>query len=78
MIKLFIVMCFRQLSYEKIVAPLTEDEAILLAFFDDNDIIRLPSLKTLHHFVKYRLGDEGLNEIMILVAERLLKLTQIK
>ena len=78
MIKLFIVMCFRQLSYEKTVASLTEEEAILLAFYDDNGVIKLPSPKTLHHFVKYRLGDEGINEIMLLVGERILKLAQIK
>jgi len=78
MIKLFIVMCFRQLSYEKTVVSLTEEEAILLAFYDDEGIIRLPSPKTLHHFVKYRLGEDGMNEIMMLVGERILKLAQIK
>jgi transposase, IS4 family len=78
MIKLFIVMCFRQLSYEKTVVSLTEEEAILLAFYDDEGIIRLPSPKTLHHFVKYRLGDEGINKIMMLIDEKILKLAQIK
>lgn len=78
MIKLFIVMCFRQLSYEKTVASLTEEEAILLAFHDDNGVIKLPSPKTLHNFVKYRLGEDGISEIMMLVGERILKLTQIK
>ena len=78
MIKLFIVMCFRQLSYEKTVASLTEEEAILLAFYDDSGVVKLPSSKTLHNFVKYRLGEDGISEIMMLVGERILKLSQIK
>ena len=78
MIKLFIVMCFRQLSYEKTVASLTEKEAILLAFCDNNGVVKLPSSKTLHNFVKYRLGEDGITEIMMLVGERILKLAQIK
>ena len=78
MIKLFIVMCFRQLSYEKTVASLTEEEAILLAFCDNNGVVKLPSSKTLHNFVKYRLGEDGITEIMMLVGERILKLAQIK
>src|SRR5450759_4792405 len=63
MIKLFIVKCFRTLSYDKIISSLTE-EAILLSFFDENDQIKLPSGGTLHHFVKYRLGEEGINEVI--------------
>jgi hypothetical protein len=78
MIKLFIVMCFRKLSYEKTVSSLTEEEAILLSFYDEKGFIKLPSEKTLHHFVKYRLGEDGINEIMMLVGERILKLDQIK
>jgi hypothetical protein len=78
MIKLFIVKCYRQLSYEKTVASLTEEEAILLAFYNGNSVTKLPSPKTLHSFVKYRLGDEGISEMMMLVGERILKLAEIK
>src|SRR5665647_537694 len=60
MIKLFIVQCFRTLSYDKTVSSLTVEEAILLSFFAENDQIKLPSGGTLHHFVKYRLGEEGI------------------
>src|SRR5674536_36643 len=70
MIKLFIVKCFRTLSYDKIISSLTEEEAILLSFFDENDQIKLPSGRTLHHFVKYRLGEEGINEVMMLIGEK--------
>jgi len=46
-------MCFRKLSYEKTVSSLTEEEAILLSFYDEKGFIKLPSQKTLHHVVKY-------------------------
>jgi transposase, IS4 family len=51
---------------------------LLLAFYDENGFIKLPSPKTLHNFVKYRLGEDGISEIMMLVGERILKLAQIK
>src|SRR5659263_267882 len=78
MIKLFIVKCFRTLSYDKTISSLTEEEAILLSFFDENDQIKLPSGGTLHHFVKYRLGEEGINEIMMLLGEKILNLSSEK
>jgi hypothetical protein len=78
MIKLFIVKCFRKLSYDKTILSLTEEEAILLSFLDENDKIKLPSGGTLHHFVKYRLGEEGINEIMMLLGEQILKLSSEK
>src|SRR5664280_1506073 len=78
MIKLFIVKCFRTLSYDKTISSLTEEEAILLSFFDENDQIKLPSGGTLHHFVKYRLGEEGINEVMMLIGEKILKLSSEK
>jgi hypothetical protein len=53
MIKLFVVKCFRNLSFDKTFSSLTEEEAILLSFFDENGQIKLPSGGTLHHFVKY-------------------------
>ena len=78
MIKLFIVKCFRSLSYDKTISSLTEEEAILLSFFDENDQIKLPSGGTLHHFVKYRLGEEGINEVMMLLGGKILKLSSEK
>lgn len=73
MIKLFVVKCFRNLSYDKIISSLTEEEAILLCFFDENGQIKLPCGGTLHHFVKYRLGEDGINEIMMLLGEKIFK-----
>ncbi len=78
MIKLFIVKCFRNLSYEKTVSSLTEEEAIMLSFCDKNGQIRLPSAGTLHHFVKYRLGEDGVNELIIMVGEKILKSSKLK
>ena len=78
MIKLFVVKCFRKLSYDKTISSLTEEESILLSFFDENSQIKLPSGGTLHHFVKYRLGEEGINEIMMLLGEKILKLSSEK
>jgi len=69
MIKLFVVKCFRNLSYDKTISSLTEEEAILLSFFDDGRI-KLPSGGTLHHFVKYRLGEHGVNELMLMLVHR--------
>ena len=50
----------------------------VLFFLDENDQIKLPSGGTLHHFVKYRLGEEGINEIMMLLGEKILKLSSEK
>src|SRR5450756_1697232 len=60
------------------ISSLTEEEAILLSFFDENDQIKLPSGGTLHHFVKYRLGEERINEVMMLIGEKILKLLSEK
>ena len=77
-IKLFIVKCFRKLSYEKTISSLTEEEAKLLSFCDENGRIKLPSGGTLHHFVKYRLGEKGINDIMMLIGEKILELSSEK
>lgn len=78
MIKLFIVKCFRKLSYDKTILSLTDEEAILLSFYDENGQIALPCGGTLQHFVKYRLGEEGINEIMLKVGEKIINLSKEK
>ncbi|WP_394296897.1 hypothetical protein [Methanosarcina siciliae] len=78
MTKLFIVKCFRNLSFDKTISSLTEEEAILLSFYDETGHIKLPSGGTLHHFVKYRFGEEGVNDIMMLLGEIFLKLSSAK
>ncbi len=50
----------------------------MLSFCDEYGVIKLPSGGTLHYFVKYRLAEDGLNEVMMLLGEKILKLSQIK
>ncbi|MDF1533739.1 MAG: ISNCY family transposase, partial [Methanosarcinaceae archaeon] len=57
MIKLSVVKFFRQLPYKKVV--LSEEEAWLLGFKEKDNVIQILSARTLHHFVKYRLGSKG-------------------
>jgi hypothetical protein len=72
------VKCFRNLSFDKTISSLTGEEAILLSFFDDVGQIKLPSGGTLHHFVKYRLGEDGVNEVMLMLGEKILKLSSAR
>ncbi len=81
MIKLAVVKFFRQQPYKKLV--ITEEEAWLLGFKereDGNDdfTIPIPSGGTLHHFIKYRLGVEGIDKIITMVGERIIKLIDSK
>ena len=77
MIKFAVVKFFRQQPFKKIV--LSKDEAWLLGFEEGKyGEISIPSGGTLHHFVKYRLGIEGINKVMEMVGERIVKLMDSK
>ncbi len=76
MIKFAVVKFFRQQPYKKII--LSKEEAWLLGFKEKDGEIPIPSGGTLHHFVKYRLGVEGINKIMEMVGERIIKLIDSK
>jgi Transposase DDE domain len=76
MIKFAIVKFFRQDPYKKIV--LSEEEAWQLGFQEKDGKTLIPSGGTLHHFVKYRLNVEGINEIMMMVGEKISKLIEAK
>ncbi|MGZ7050270.1 MAG: transposase [Methanobacterium sp.] len=77
MIKLTVIKFFRQQPYKKLV--ITEEEAWLLGFKEREDgTILIPSGGTLHHFVKYRLGVEGITKIMEMVGEKITKLIDSK
>ena len=78
MIKLFVVKCFRELPYKKTVSNLTEEDDWLLGFDDKDGKILIPSGDTLRHFVKYRLGAQGIDEIMLMVGEKIAKLIDSK
>jgi hypothetical protein len=73
MLKLMVVKQFRYLGYDKTVASLTQEEAWLLGFEEGEGIYKVPSGSTLHHFVKYRLGVEGIDEIMEMVGKKLVQ-----
>jgi len=77
-IKLFFVKCFRKFSYDVTISQLTEKEAILLFLCYENVKTKFLLGGTHHHFVKYRLCEEGNNEIITLVCEKILKFSQEK
>ncbi|KAF5428005.1 hypothetical protein C5S42_04005 [Candidatus Methanomarinus sp.] len=70
MIKLVVVKFFRQTSFKKTISNLTEEEAWLLGFQEKDDLIQIPIGSALHHFVKYRLEVEGIDEIMLMLGGR--------
>ena len=78
MIKLFVVKCFRKLYFDKTISSSTEEEAIILSFFDEDGQIKLLSGGIIPNFVKYRLAEEGINEVMLLLGEIILKLSKEK
>jgi hypothetical protein len=76
MIKFAVIKFFRQQPYKKIV--LSEEEALLLGFKEKDGKTSVPSGGTLHHFVKYRLGVGGINKIMEMLGEKIIKLIDSK
>ena len=75
MIKLVVVKFFRQKSFKKTISTLTEEEAWLLGFQEKDNEIPIPTGSALHHFVKYRLGVEGIDEIMLMLGKKIAKLS---
>ena len=76
MIKFAVVKFFRQLPYKKI--KLSEEEAWMLGFQNKDGETLIPSGGTLHHFVKYRLNVEGINEVMMMVGQKMGKFIEAK
>ena len=74
MIKLVAVKFFRKTPFRKTVNNLTEEEAWLLGFQEKDNQIQIPTGSALHHFVKYRLGVEGIDKIMMMLGEKIAKL----
>ena len=69
MIKLLVIKCFRKQSYVRTVRLLTEDDCFNLGAEKTEAGYLLPNPATLHSFVKYRLGVEGVERLMHLVGE---------
>jgi len=76
MIKLSLVIFFRQVPYKKLV--LSKEEAYLLGFKEKKRVIQRTSGGTLHHFVKYRIGVEGTDQIMMMVGKKIARLVDSK
>ncbi len=76
MIRFAVVKFFRRQPYRKVV--LSEEEAWLVGFKEKDGAIQIPSGDTLHHFVKYRLGVEGVDKIMEMVGEKNYQIRQFK
>jgi len=70
MLKLLVIKCFRKLSFARTIQTLTEEDCANLGISLDDP---LPHPATLHHFVKYRLGVDGLKHIMILIGTALVQ-----
>ncbi|HDL16157.1 MAG TPA: IS4/IS5 family transposase, partial [Euryarchaeota archaeon] len=57
------------------VASLTQEDAWLLGFNQDakTGFYMVPSASTLHHFIKYRLKEDGITEVMLLVGKKMVQ-----
>ena len=72
MLKLLIIKCYRKVSYRVLNATLTDEDLLYLFSHDQLKAgISLPSPKTLHHFLHYRLGEKGLEDLMISIGKEL-------
>jgi hypothetical protein len=68
MLKLVIVKFFRQLSYRDTLQTLTDQDCRYLGLPWTADGYIIPARSTLHHFVKYRLKEEGVERLMEIVG----------
>jgi hypothetical protein len=73
MLKLVAVKCFRKLSYARTIQFLTLQDCVHLDMPRDETGFRIPHPATLHHFVKYRLGTDGVKSMMNLLGTTLVK-----
>ena len=73
LLKLVIVKFFRQLSYADTVDTLTEQDCRYLGLPWTTDGYIVPARSTLHHFVKYRLKEEGFERLMEIIGSLVCK-----
>ena len=64
MLKPVIVQLYRKLPYRKVITSLTEEDCRCLEVPKSIDEYILPASSTIHHFIKYRLKEEGLHKLM--------------
>jgi len=75
MIRLTVLKAFRKTSFRKTVSSLTEEDCHYLKIPIRNGEYLIPSHSSLHHFVKERLGEDGFYDLMVRVANRIIKST---
>jgi len=74
MIKLLIIKCYRKVSFRKLMYTLTDYD--LENLLTDEQIkagMHLPSGKTVHHFLCYRLGHDGVKYLMTEIGKEIVK-----
>ena len=69
LIKLTVVMTYRRIAYHHIRRKITEED--LSHLLPAKSSLWLPSPSTLHYFVKYRLGEEGMEVLMFLISKKI-------
>jgi hypothetical protein len=69
MLKLVVVKFYRQLSYKGTLLTLTDEDCRCLGLPWNKNRYVIPAHSTLHHFVKYRLKEEGFEKIMEIVGK---------
>ncbi len=69
LIKLTVVMTYRRIAYRHIRRKITEED--LSHLLPPKSPLWLPSPSTLHYFVKYRLGEEGMEVLMFLISKKI-------
>lgn len=69
MIKLLVVVTYRKIAYRHTRSKLTEEDLSYL--LPENSPHSIPAPSTLHHFVKYRLGTNGLEYLMFSIGKKI-------
>ena len=73
MIRLVVLKAFRKISFRKTVNSLTEEDCHYLNIPLRNGEYLIPSHSALHHFIKERLGEDGFCDLMVQMAQQIIK-----
>lgn len=69
MLKLVVVKFYRQQSYRDTLSSISDEDCRYLGLPWSDDGFAYPAPSTLHHFVKYRLKEEGFEMLMTLIGK---------
>ena len=73
MLRLVVLKAFRKMSFRKTLYSLTDEDCHYLKMPEIDGKYRIPSSSAFHGFMKYRLDEEGFQEIMELIGTQLVK-----